>query len=759
MMKTEQACKLVRKDPVVSLLVPQDHFRSLPVPVNLRGEPGLAFFFYPIDGSPGEKKQIMAPSARIVMNVENGRVAEVSTPPRCWLDSTKRGSVIGVYPPPGLEGQSSAECNRAYGKYFALCDLWCESITRGVPFESCPEYQDWRSSFDQLCEPGMLDYYSHFLSSTLAKGKTYVAKDRPERILQQVTTRPIAEPITALELTPHLKRLEAIVNQVGDEEIGKVWDAMRKSVATTMFRVGVAGEFQRGKSTVVNGILDDYVVPVGKIPTTALPISIRCGQSKAMRCSSDGLPVSPEPLDTAAMCEFMAAQSSKGERLGDVQVELPVSWLKEQRIEIIDMPGVGIADLEDPTSAHAQMAGCDAILLCVDATMPLSLSERSLLEDVVITKKVPQVAIVVTRMDQVPEHDRQQVVTRILHKLRDWDFNAHLWLSMEAYDGDSDMRCGFDEIRLGITEFSRAQKRLSHRKTQVAAQANHICELCLLALDLRRASQSKTDEVSEIAADNCNEIERRWERIAGSIDNAELSAERSIATAIRQLHDELRDELMHELSRTRNPREWWEKDLPYRMRRFWHRARREFEPLLSRIVSNDIASLNRALSKEFAVVLAVPETEDPMLSKDMDLMQSADHLTDLDTIRLWTRVGSGLATAAGYMLLGAPALLLSMTGGIAGDRALGGKIEEQRRKLTIALDDVLDRTMDLVMANTTAYLQRVYGSLETDLEEKKSVWVSSLEPHTKASDQEYDELIEEVRKIHAILNSPIDIQV
>ena len=136
-------------------------------------------------------------------------------------------------------------------------------------------------------------------------------------------------------------------------------------------------------------------------------------------------------------------------------------------------------------------------------------------------------------------------------------------------------------------------------------------------------------------------------------------------------------------------------------------------------------------------------------------MPSPDDLTDLDTIRLWTRVGSGVTTAVGYMILGAPALLLSLTGGIAGDRALGDKIEAQRRKLTVALDDVLDRAMQRITGNTKAYLRDVYGALEQEMSEQKAIWVAALEKTDSDCDRsqtEQDALMTEIRQVHAALS-------
>jgi len=756
MIETEEACKLVKKDPVVSLLVPQEHCRSLPIPLSLRGRPALAFFFFPIEGKAGGKKRIKAPSAKVVLDVETRRVVALATPPMCWLPSTEYDSVIGTFPPPALEGRSSSECAAEYEKYFKLCDGCCASLNAGEEYGTGPVYEEWRLGFERLCEPGMEDYYAVLMPAVEPRRSRRNDSAQVAGVTSKSEASTGTDEIVALELTPHLKRLDVLVRNLSDDRLTQMWRAIRKSIAAATYRVSVAGEFQRGKSTLINGILGEHVVPVGTTPTTSCPISIRYGRTERIRCSDEGAVGSEAPLGPAGMRAYMAEHSVSRERTGGLHIEIPNSWLKENRIELVDMPGFGIAEIDDSTEANRELSMCDAVLVCVDATIPLSLSERALLEDIVLTKKAPETAVVVTRLDQVPRAERQQLIERITHRLRDWELAVPVWTSLEEYDGHSaEMRCGLEELRLGIAACARNPGRIAMRKQQVAAQAARVCEMCQVSLQARIAAQSQAAREDMADGQKRAEMKQRWETVAGAVDECELAAERSMNDALRQLHDELKDELMHELSRTRNPREWWEKDLPYRMRRFWHRARRELEPRFAQLVAKDIASLKRALSREFSIVLRAPEASASVLPKTMDLVPSPNQLTDLDTIRLWTRVGSGVTTAVGYMILGAPALLLSLIGGIAGDRALGDKIEEQRRKLTVALDDVLDRAMQRVMENTKAYLRDVYGALAQEMNEQKAIWVAALEETDSDCDRsqtEQNALMTEIRQIHAVLS-------
>ena len=195
------------------------------------------------------------------------------------------------------------------------------------------------------------------------------------------------------------------------------------------------------------------------------------------------------------------------------------------------------------------------------------------------------------------------------------------------------------------------------------------------------------------------------------------------------------------------------KDLPFRLRRFLKRVKREMQPKITRALSSDTNILNKQLAGYFSTVLEKPELESAIAVHDADIIPSPDDLTDLDKIRLWTRIGSGVVTAAGYMLLGAPAMLLSLTGGIAGDRAIGGKIEEQRQRLSLALDEVVDKAMGKIISGSRNQLRAVYRSLASELDAKKNVWAAAVckgDQHNPEPAHEVDRLRTIVARIHGV---------
>ena len=108
------------------------------------------------------------------------------------------------------------------------------------------------------------------------------------------------------------------------------------------------------------------------------------------------------------------------------------SLAAESRVELIDTPGAG-----DLTGARAaitaeSIANCDATLVLVNATMAISLTERAFVEEHVFLARIPRVAVVLSRLDQVAQSERQSVIRHVQEQLRTWAPQAALWSANDS---------------------------------------------------------------------------------------------------------------------------------------------------------------------------------------------------------------------------------------------------------------------------------------------------------------------------------------
>lgn len=173
--------------------------------------------------------------------------------------------------------------------------------------------------------------------------------------------------------------------QIEVEDLGKVATSLREGI----FRLLVLGDMKRGKSTFLNALIGEQLLPSDVNPCTALLTILRYGEAKDVTLYfNDGK--DPESLDFETFKQTCTIPPDEAKRLEEESqqafpdvdyavVQSPLSIL-EKGVEIIDSPG-----LNDTEARNALVLGyireCHAILFVLSATTPFTLSERRYLEN------------------------------------------------------------------------------------------------------------------------------------------------------------------------------------------------------------------------------------------------------------------------------------------------------------------------------------------------------------------------------------------
>lgn len=195
-------------------------------------------------------------------------------------------------------------------------------------------------------------------------------------------------------------------------------------VARETFTVGFVGEFSRGKSTLINNLLGTNILPVANLPTTALMTRIRYGiKPKMVVFDSHGIKQKELPLVKDSWSGLTAANFNDNEPEGFVTVLIDKPWLGKYGIELIDTPGAGDLKRKRAKVIGEALLGCESAIITVSAAQPLSLSEKLFIEQRLIANRTPFLALAITRLDLVPEKERDIQVEYIINKLKSWNIN------------------------------------------------------------------------------------------------------------------------------------------------------------------------------------------------------------------------------------------------------------------------------------------------------------------------------------------------
>lgn len=194
-------------------------------------------------------------------------------------------------------------------------------------------------------------------------------------------------------------------------------DQVRERVTGRPVTVAVVGEFKRGKSTLVNALIQTAACPVDADIVTAVPTLVRYGEQLRVTAhvQEPGGPVTTRPV---AAQELRALVSERGDdRPSDVrsvEIEVPHRILRSG-LRLLDTPGVGGLESVHGQVSLASLAGVDGVLFVTDASQELTGPELEFLTSAL--KRCPTAALVVTKTDL--HHTWRRIVDLDRGHLRD----------------------------------------------------------------------------------------------------------------------------------------------------------------------------------------------------------------------------------------------------------------------------------------------------------------------------------------------------
>jgi GTP-binding protein EngB required for normal cell division len=168
---------------------------------------------------------------------------------------------------------------------------------------------------------------------------------------------------------------------LGTDRDRELLAALRDRLDAARLRVLVVGEAKRGKSTLVNALLERDVLPAGVTPLTAVTTTVRYGDDERAEVRfADG---HDEKHPLAVLPDLVTERGNPGNRrrIAGVTVYVAAPVLAGG-VELVDTPGTGSVFEWDTRAAHEALRSMDAAVFVLTADPPVSASERDLLGQV-----------------------------------------------------------------------------------------------------------------------------------------------------------------------------------------------------------------------------------------------------------------------------------------------------------------------------------------------------------------------------------------
>ncbi|MEM9195611.1 MAG: dynamin family protein [Myxococcota bacterium] len=173
------------------------------------------------------------------------------------------------------------------------------------------------------------------------------------------------------------------------------------------FHLVVLGEFNHGKTTFVNALLGESVLPMGVTPTTAVIHHIEHGEKpQALSVSEEG---KVREIEMGDLKSYVVEGGANKDDVRYVEVTYPAALL-EEGVVLVDTPGVNDLNEQRAEITYGYIPRADAVIFLLDAGQILKESEREFISEKLLSASRDKLMFVINKVDLLDDDEKEQAV-------------------------------------------------------------------------------------------------------------------------------------------------------------------------------------------------------------------------------------------------------------------------------------------------------------------------------------------------------------
>jgi GTPase Era involved in 16S rRNA processing/predicted nuclease with TOPRIM domain len=511
----------------------------------------------------------------------------------------------------------------------------------------------------------------------------------------------------------------------------------RERMLEGIFTIMIVGEFSTGKSTFLNALIKENLLPVAVRPTTATINIIKFSNDRKLRVTFWGklnefgneveagntIEITPEQLPQYATSLTSEADET-ARRVKLIEVLMPIEYCRNG-VEILDTPGLSSTNAHHDKITLEYLPNGNTVIMLLNPGQPLSRSERFYLR--LIRRYIHHVIFVVNKINLLEEDDQRialQYISSELAKemetsepLKIYPLNAKL-----ASKGDW-VTSRFGDFVNGLESFLTSGDKAKDMIMSPLALAHESIGEVIVRLDSvlaaltfspselnKRITEAKyrLAEQDKVRGDLIQHLNSKVSLI---LDKFDVESSRLSEVHLRSIKDKI--------SQVSKPIDELMRDLEGPMRE----EVQQLQEAISAFVENELATLVNEASRRFKSVAdgigecyqalgGIPSVSNPELTISLD--KQAKQIPG-------TLLSLGAGFGLGYIavsLLGGP---LGVIAAIAGGNYLGKMMKKKRQQ------DQLEQLTTHVLTTLRSQFQTSRESTKRALKEHLLKYIHEID--------------------------------
>lgn len=535
------------------------------------------------------------------------------------------------------------------------------------------------------------------------------------------------------------EKIAKLCRDANFKELEKKNKAISLQLVNSKFYITIVGEFNRGKSTLVNAFLRADIIPTAIRETTATINVISYADTPSVMIIDSNGNRTPVNFSKQTLKEFTALSDFDSSTVDHIELNYPASLL-EKNIVLVDTPGVNDINQQRAEITYGFMPLSNATIFLLDSQKPFTATEQNFVKEQILANNIPTLFFIINKLDYLDSSKHDAVFQDVKHKLTITLGTEPKYLNcissgvaLKGFlenDHNKLEKSGFLEFEKSLVEFLSSNQRTKTFLLKSRMNLAWIITQYLTQIEIEISQNGKSLRElliqKEALANSEAKIRSEFTHIVKYLDTDLDAILNKIETSLLHKFKELQEVLILEIeSLQHNLQEYGEKILPFKIKQNIKNWMEQNISAIEEFLTFSMANAGTAFEASF--------TQKPLLARINPTFDGFDGL-EKQKISIGgndkIEQAEHYAMSAGALFVGGLAILtggLSLTVIMPSIIGLSvGKnlispfftkkiIEDQKSELKLALSSALHDTQSHVLNELKSYLNSYYASLKEQL--------------------------------------------
>ncbi|SHP77036.1 isoniazid inductible protein IniC [Mycobacteroides abscessus subsp. abscessus] len=301
----------------------------------------------------------------------------------------------------------------------------------------------------------------------------------------------------------------------------KVLTELEEDITEDYYTIMVVGEFKHGKSTFVNALLGQDIMPRDVTPTTATINAVFHSETPELHILKTDGQVEQRELTVNELNQYTASADFNVDEIKYLKLYLNAPLL-ENRVVLVDTPGVNDLNQQRSDVTFQFLPRADVIIFMTSMDAAIKQTEKTFIEEFLLKNGLDKIIFAANFMDRIDEEELDDTIEYIERRLQNIVGEDHARLfplsSREALEG----KLSRDEELVKYSGIPEIEKEIAKR---IESGSRSMEKLERFQWRLKGIAETVKDEIAtavEVSSQSLESLESQLQAIEDWFSNQEV---------------------------------------------------------------------------------------------------------------------------------------------------------------------------------------------------------------------------------------------